>query len=321
MKRLILVILIAGAASMLSAQQDPQFTVSQFFTPLYQNPAVAGSHDAFCFSLVGRTQWVGFGGGPQTYLFSFDAPFKFGGAGLTVVADKLGQENTFIAKGTYAYRHSLGPGTISAGLSVGYISKSIGNDWQAVDGVPIDPNIPANGASAGGFDFDLGLFYQINKKLYVGLSATHLTASQLKKDLGYNTVPTNQPALFNYQIDRTLYLTAQYQFQIFNPDWVLKPTFVGKTDFASSTFDIAAIVEYQERFWFGVDYRLIDAVALLLGADFKIGPGNLKVGYSYDFTTSQIRKYSSGSHELFVRYCFNIEPKIKVQKHRTVRFL
>jgi len=330
MKKLLVFIGFVGSLGLLQAQQDPQFTVGQYQGLAYQNPAVVGSHDAICATLVGRLQWVGFGGEPTTFLFSAQSPFEFHGShgvGLTVMSDQLGQETTMVAKLSYAYRYSgLGPGTLSAGIGLGYISKSIGSDWVASQGVIDDPSIPVNGASEGGLDMDFGLYYKIPQKLSIGLSSTHLTASKFNQTLD-DKIGSGDSRQFNYQIDRTYYLSAQYETQIGQSgDWVLKPGLFVKSDVASTTFSLGGFMEYQNQFWGGLHYRLQDAVSLMLGANFQMNGQNaagglLKVGYSYDFTTSNIRNFSSGSHELFVRYCFNISKQPKREQHHTVRFL
>lgn len=329
-RKYLLLIGLLGGFGLVQAQQDPQFTVGQFHNLAYQNPAVVGSHDAICATLVGRLQWVGFGDEPQTFLFSAQGPFSLlnqsHGVGLTVMSDQLGQETTMVAKLSYAYRHSAGPGMFSAGVSLGYISKSIGNDWQASQGIDGDLSIPVNGASDGGFDMDFGLFYKIPNKLSVGISSTHLSASKFNTETGAVNSQFESYEL-DYQIDRTYYISAQYETPLTsNGDFIIKPGIFVKSDVASTTFAVGAIVEYDKKFWGGLDYRMQDAVALLLGANFQMngsnmGGGNFKVGYSYDFTTSNIRQFSSGSHELFVRYCFSITPEPKHEQHHTVRFL
>ena len=330
MKKFLLFIGFAASFGLVQAQQDPQFTVGQYQGLAYQNPAVVGSHDAICATLLGRLQWVGFGGEPSTFLFSAESPFelfnKSHGVGLTVMSDKLGQETTLVVKGQYAYRMNLGDGILSAGIGLGYISKSLGNNWDPIDDIGNDPSIPINGASEGGFDMDFGLYYKIPGKLSIGLSATHLTASSFSQKLT-DKIVTGDSRLFNYQIDRTYYLSAQYELGLGGGStWVLKPGLFVKSDFVATVFNVGGIIEYEQQFWAGVDYRFQDAVALMLGANFQMngenaGGGILKVGYSYDFSTSNIRNYSSGSHELFVRYCFAISPKPKHEEHRDVRHL
>ncbi len=332
MKKLLVFMGFVGSLGLLQAQQDPQFTVGQYQGLAYQNPALVGSHDAICATMIGRLQWVGFGGGePSTFVFSAESPFRLfnkdHGVGLTIMSDQLGQETTMVAKLQYAYKlYSVGPGTLSFGLGLGYISKTLGNEWVSSDPREQDVFIPENGASEGGLDLDFGLYYKIDDKLSVGLSSTHLTGSKFNTILGEKTL-SGTSKQFNYQIDRTYYLNVLYEQPISsNGMWVLKPGLFVKSDIASTTFALGALAEYNQQFWGGIDYRVQDAISLMLGANFQMNGinaagGLLKVGYSYDFTTSQIGKYSSGSHELFVRYCFSITPEIKEEEHHTVRFL
>jgi len=47
----------------------------------------------------------------------------------------------------------------------------------------------------------------------------------------------------------------------------------------------------------------------------------IMLGYSYDITTSKIKTYSSGTHEIVLGYCMNVSKNVKRQFHRNVRFL
>lgn len=332
-KNYLLLVAVLCSASLLFAQQDPNFTVGQYHNLSYQNPAVLGSHDAYCVSMIGRLQWAGFEGAPSTFLFSAEAPLNFfgnHGLGLTIMSDALGNENTMVAKFGYNYKFTnlFAGGDLRVGIGIGYISKTLGSDWKAIDGSVFDPNIPVNGASEGGVDLDFGVFYKIPGKLSVGISSTHLTASQFNSQLaeqigGGNTGQYRQ---FKYQIDRTIYVSAQYETEVINSDWVLKPGLFVKSDLTATSFNLGALMEYQQKFWGGLDYRVQDAVALMLGANFQMNGTNvtggvLKVGYSYDFTTSAISSHSSGSHEIFARYCFNLNSEPPKTSHGTVRFL
>tara|TARA_B100000780_G_scaffold274638_1_gene239941 strand:+ start:695 stop:1690 length:996 start_codon:yes stop_codon:yes gene_type:complete len=331
MKKLLLGATLLLAGSTAFAQQDPQFTQT-YFNRLYANPAVAGSNDGICATLVGRQQWVGFDGRPETYQFSGHMSFKdpwLGqkhGAGLVVSSDQLGQESTMNVKVSYAYRHKLGNngGMISAGFALGMMQKTIGNDWNAVDNFVDDPSIPDNGVQQTAFDMDFGLYYKVPKKFYVGLSLTHITSPDLEESEGPQ-VPGAQPIDFGYGVAGHFYAMAGYQYNVTN-DIALKPNVFIKSDAVSTTFDLGVIGEYQEKFWAGVTYRLQDAVAPMAGVNLQmpgtgVGGGKLRVGYSYDVTTSELRNHSSGSHEILVNYCFSLGTKVKVQRHHTVRWL
>ena len=62
----------------------------------------------------------------------------------------------------------------------------------------------------------------------------------------------------------------------------------------ADTYQHAELLQKQ-KVWLGVAYRTMDAASAMIGYLFK---QNLLFGYSYDFTTSNLRNYSSGTHEL-----------------------
>ncbi len=296
------------------SQQDPQFS-QNMHNRLFPNPGVAGSNKAICATLLGRQQWMGFDGKPETYLFTIHAPVRIlrGGLGLSVTSDKLGSENTMGLKAAYAYRQTIGVGDLGIGVGIGMVSKSIKDEWVSIDPYSQDPSIPDNGASDAGFDLDFGLYYKTNK-LYVGLSSTHLTESDLEQ------IENNTSGL-SYKVARHYYIMAGYEYEI-NPSFTLLPSVFVKSDASSTQFDVNINVLYNNLIWGGVSYRFQDAIVPMIGIVKEgIGPGTLKFGYSYDVTTSALRQYSSGSHEIMLGYCFKIPEVEKVQKHKTVRFL
>ena len=61
--------------------------------------------------------------------------------------------------------------------------------------------------------------------------------------------------------------------------------------------DLMSRIVWKKQLWLGVAYRTMDAASAMIGYVFK---QNLLLGYSYDFTTSNLRNYSSGTHELMI---------------------
>lgn len=312
-KLFVLVVLMIGVAS-LKAQQDPQFS-QNMFNRLFPNPAVAGANDAICATLIGREQWVGFEGQPGTYLFTAHSPVNLlhGGVGLAIAQDQIGQIQDFHAKLSYAYRMSFWKGQISAGIGIGMLQKTIGADWRFND--PNDPNINSAPWTQTAFDLDLGFYYQDND-LYAGISATHLPSADLQDATGSNA---------NFNIARTYYLQAGYNYPL-TPSITLQPSIFAKSDGKVAQFDINVMAVYNDFVWGGLTYRLQDAVVPMVGYLHQMNGngfagGTLKIGYSYDVTTSLIRTGSTGSHELVLNYCFNIPRPVKVSRHKSVRYL
>lgn len=287
------------------AQQDPQFS-QNMFTKLPVNAGYAGSNDAICGTLLYRNQWTGFGSEPKSTLFSIDMPLEVlhGGIGLTILAaDQLGAEKNVSIHGAYAYRMNLGSGNIGLGLNLGYQQKSIDGTKFIVNDLN-DSNIPTINVSGGTFDLGFGAYYNTDK-LFAGLSASHLTQGKIS----FSNIST--------KMIRHYYFMAGYGIDL-TSSLTLKPMIQLKSDAVSTQMDINANLLISNRFWIGSSYRIQDAIVILAGLE--IIP-NLKFGYSYDLTTSDIKTYSSGSHEIMLGYCYKPSKIIKRQFHRNVRFL
>lgn len=316
MKKLVLSISLFVVGAGLYAQQDAQFT-QNMFNKLAINPGYAGANGGICGTFLSRTQWAGFDGNPKTNLFSVDALiFNKHGVGLTVFQDKLGIENSLVAKLAYSYHLTLGPGSLGIGIDAGLLNKSFGSDFIAVDDPTLDPSIPNGGTSASTFDLGLGLYYNIPNKMYVGISTLHMTASELK-----DVSDAGGVGALNYAQSRHYYIMAGYDWDVNGSGkWIIKPSILAKTDAASTQLDINGLVLYNNLVWGGVTYRLEDAIAILAGVNIPQLPG-LKVGVSYDITMSTIGDYSNGSLEFMVKYCTNISKPPKREVYHSVRFL
>jgi type IX secretion system PorP/SprF family membrane protein len=321
MKKLYLLIALVVPSLFLTAQQEAQFTQHNYAI-LPFNPGYAGSNGAICLTSLVRQQWMGFkdpngvSTSPQTLLFTLDAPVKIlkGGLGLTVMKDQLGYENNINLKLGYAYRLNIGMGTLGIGLQGGFQNKTI--DFSKF--VPIQDGdlrlINRNQESDMIFDLSFGLFYKVPNQYYVGLASTQML--QQEGNLSSTGV----------ELKRHYFITGGYEWVYpEEPSLVLEPSVNIKTDFVSAQYDIMAIAKWDGRFWGGLSYRFQDAVAMVLGVrPFETGSmAGLHIGYSYDFTTSDLGRKgrSIGSHEIMLRYCFNIERPPVFHSYKNTRML
>jgi type IX secretion system PorP/SprF family membrane protein len=313
--------LLIGSAA-LFGQQDPQF--SQFmYDRLSINPGFAGSNDAICATLFGRQQWSGFSGQPNTALLNVSAPISSikSGLGATVYLDEIGPQNTTAFRLSYAYHLKISGATkLGLGVSIGLLSSRLDNNWRAYDydddgnltggglGSGIgDPSIPQGNERASTFDASFGA-YLYNPKYYAGISVVHLNEGDLSN--------------MNIKVARHLYFMAGYDFEL-TPMITLTPHVLAKTDLASTQGDVNATATYDNTFWLGVSYRLEDAIAPMAGYQygFPDGKSTLRIGYSYDLTTSELNNYSSGSHELMLGYCYRLLKPLPKRIYKNPRFL
>ena len=128
---------IVFACLKVDAQQTPQFS-QNMFNKLANNPGFAGSMEAICATALHRQQWIGFGDGrPVTTNLSVDAgiPSIFGGVGLNIVNETIGQYDNLGLQLSYAYRKELGNGQIGTGISLGVYEKleKLGHSMEYCD--------------------------------------------------------------------------------------------------------------------------------------------------------------------------------------------
>ncbi len=294
------------------AQQDPQIS-QHMFNQLMINPGFAGNSGEINLMLLNRQQWVGFPGAPVTTVFQTDASLKLignaDGLGLTVVKDELGYEKNVSFGLNYSFRFRLGEGQLGCGVSLGMMNKNLRPGWSESQGGDLvdssDPALPKQEVNGILTDIGAGLFYR-HKRYYLALSSLHL----------------NQPSFAfaekgHYSLNRHYYLTGGYNYELNDDRFTFQPSFFAKSDGTTSQIDLDLLLQYNRRFWGGFGYRNKDAVVVFLGFEMQNG---LKIGYSYDLSTSILSRYNSGSHELFISYAVLLN-KNKGQKTKSVRFL
>lgn len=294
------------------AQQDPQYTQWQFDRQSV-NPASVGMTKRHCISIFHRDQWDGLDQDPKTYLLNYRGYFgqkENIGAGLTAYTEVLGQQQNNIVRLSGAYHISLSNNNFfSAGLNLGLIQSKLGNKWVPID--QNDPIIPTGEVSQGKFDLGLGTMLYQPSKYYVGLSVTHLLGGSMDA--------------LHMELARHIYVMGGVELPV-GTSLVLRPNALVKTDLGATQLDVNADVLWNDMLWGGLSFRPGDAISPYVGFQKELAStGNLshgiKIGYSYDVTTSELKDYSAGSHEVFATYCWRIAPQLIRARHSNPRFL
>lgn len=316
MKKIIIIINIIFLTCILGfGQQDPQYTLN-LFNHMTINPGYAGSQDAIEVNGLFRQQWIGFENAPNTQVFNVNSPFKlFGknhGAGLSLLNDTYGFYSNIGLNLSYAYRHSVGQGTLGTGLGIGFLNQSLDANWVYPENES-DPAVPVGGEDKPMvFNLNAGIFYQTDN-LFLGLSASNINKPSVKYVEYTGTGSENYPFIKPH-----FYLTAGYNYQLMNPLFEIQPGIFVKSDGTSTQFSLSGLVRYNKRFWGGLNYRTVDALSLLFGVEFLNG---IRFAFAYDLTTSKIRSYSSGSLEFLLGYSFSIDIDKDKRMYKSIRFL
>jgi type IX secretion system PorP/SprF family membrane protein len=276
------------------SQQDPLFTQYMYNMSVI-NPAYA-TDDPGMLNLGGiyRSQWVGIDGAPSTANFFAHTPVSERvELGLTVVHDEVGgwiKENNITADFAYVL-----PAGETSKLSFGVKAGLTTFDSNTSGIIVNDPDDPAFENINEVFPvFGVGAFW-FGEDYYLGLSAPNLfTSKHLENEQGLAALGEENIHYF---------LTGGYVFDL-SENLKLKPAFMARgVEGAPLSVDVTANVLLYERLEAGIGYRFDESVTGLV--NFKITP-QLRVGYAYDYTTSNLGNYNDGTHEIMVLFDFDL---------------
>ncbi|MDO5978123.1 type IX secretion system membrane protein PorP/SprF [Flavivirga spongiicola] len=281
--------------NILLAQQDPHFTQYMYNTVSF-NPAYAGSNGTLNANLLHRSQWVGLEGAPTTQLFSINSPVGGGNTalGLSFINDKIGPSQDFYVTVDASYtipfdndiRFAFGIKAGLQSLQVDYNKLAIYNPTDARFNENVNNQKPQIGIGS----------YLYAENWYLGLSIPNV----LKTDF-YDAVTISTAAKRQH-----FHLIAGYVFQL-NENLKFKPaTLVKIVSGAPIAYDLSANFLLNDKITLGGAYRLDASISALAG--FQISD-SLMIGYGYDFDTTELARYNSGSHEVFLK--FEVFNKIK----------
>ncbi len=312
------------------AQQRSHYT--QYVLNNYiLNPALSGIENYTDVKISARDQWVGFNGAPRTVYFTAHGPIgkkdykttatsynipgqnprgnsywenytasePHHGVGLTVVNDKTGNFNRFTSYATYAYHLGLNARTnLSAGFSAGFTMVGLNADGKASFGNinPSDPSVAGATGELNKIKPDLGAgLWLYSADYFVGISAQQIIPQKLAfaDDATFTSKGKLVPHVF---------ITGGYRFML-NEDVNAIPSVMVK--YISGAFKNDYQVEgnlkvqYRDLLWVGGSYRQFDGYAAMVGVNVA---NSFNIGYSYDFTKTDLHTYSRGTHELLIGF-------------------
>jgi type IX secretion system PorP/SprF family membrane protein len=272
------------------AQQEAQYSQYMYNT-ISINPAYAGSRNVLSVLALHRSQWVGFEGAPTTSTFSINTPIPETnlGLGISAISDRIGPTEQTTVSGDISYTIRLSEKT---NLSFGAKGTASFFSFDQYRVTPFQANDPKWKSLSSNMSPNFGVgMYLHSDKYYLGLSIPNLMESNFYND---NEIAINSQRM-NY------YFIGGYVFDVSN--WIkFKPAIVSKiVTGAPVQLDLSGNALFMDKFVLGAAYRVDAALTGLAG--FQVNDA-LFVGYSYDFDTTNLSRYNTGSHEIFIRYEF-----------------
>jgi len=307
------------------AQQQPHYT--QYVMNQYIiNPAITGIENYTDIKFSHRHQFVGFEGAPVTSYFT--AHKSFGGSnmkgnatgfsveeggnargknywdqytaadahhgiGIQVVNDKMGPLSNLSAALTYAYHIGLTNQTsFSAGFGLGINQMTLDANKVDFGKISVDPAVYSSGElkkirpniSAG--------VYLYSAKYFLGVSAQQVVPQRVQ--FGSDSVDYKENNILPH-----LFMTAGYRMLVGDDFNFIPSVMIKYMKPVPAQFEFNAKLQYRDMAWIGASYRSTDAFAGMLGFNLS---NKVMMGYSYDYTTSNLNNFSRGSHEFLLGF-------------------
>ena len=284
----LMVLLHVIQSNMAIAQQDAVFS-QYMFNGLVINPAYTGNQDQLSATALYRKQWDNFQGAPSTQTLSAHSGIKNKniGVGLLAARDQIGIHNETRVYLTYAYKIKMQVGTLAMGIQGGF--NNLYSDYTKLN-LKSEKDVLMTGTSNSfNPNFGTGLFYSTSTA-YVGFSIPYIVNGKLKR--ASDVIEQGKQA-------RYYFLTAGNVFTV-NRFLKVKPsTLLRIQEGNAMNVDINGSLILDDIITVGVSYRSKDAVVGMFELELS---DQLRFGYAYDYTTSDIGQYANGSHEFMVNF-------------------
>ncbi|MDN5214360.1 type IX secretion system membrane protein PorP/SprF [Fulvivirgaceae bacterium BMA12] len=327
---LVVVVVISGETA---SAQDPQF--SQFYAaPLYLNPAFTGATGQARVGLNYRNQWPSIPASFVTSAAYFDYYLDQynSGVGLLISTDReglAGLRSTSLSL-NYAYQLRINEFlTVRPGLSAGYVIRDIdfarltfGDQFDPISGEVIAPvtSEPINLNNVGYLDLGAGVLI-FTENFWVGFAASHLTTPDQSFTGTTESLLARKYSVhagYKIKLPKVSYTKGQIPTR---RERSITPTVQYKTQGQFDQLDVGTYVTLEPVI-FGLTYRGLpvktlngfpnnEAIIFLVGMTYN----GLNVGYSFDYTISDLGISSGGAHEISVSYTFGLDDKRKPPKN------
>jgi type IX secretion system PorP/SprF family membrane protein len=325
MRKILLILLSAIGWANTGSAQDPQF--SQYYAaPIYLNPGFTGITPQQRIAVNNRIQWPNLPQAYTTYSASYDifVDELKSGFGLLATTDKMGSAGwrTSTVGLNYSYKVRLNDKIVfSPGLYFGYgingldRSKLQLGDGLEYNGISLDPDLQKLGNQQY-FDFGSGVIFY-SRTLWMGAAFHHMNQPNLSILNDVSRLPMKITVHGGARLtlssgpreqDRASYLTPSFIYRKQGP--------ISQLDFGLNYhIDPISIGVWYRGKPFQQNYiGTVNQDALIFTLGLYLS--SFTVGYSYDFTISEMSTTSGGAHEISIVYEFVAKPLHRGVKKR-----
>lgn len=290
-KRIFSTLVALLATGCVVAQQYPVFT-QYYYNELVINPAYAGAHVQFSATAMYRNQWVNFPGAPKTFNFSSHSSFMKNkvGVGLMVNHDEIGSYKNQHIYLSYAYKLHFGKSTLAMGLQAGI--NLLGADFNLDLQDPTDEAF-LNDLNKLKPNFGAGLYFS-RKNFFLGLSVPFILNNNLATTSFEDFASEIREARYYFLRGGTVLPLDRTEKVKINPSFLIR-----SQEGQALSFDANLAFIFYDAFSIGQSFRFGDSHITNLSLKLT---DKIWFGYSYDWTQTELNRFSNGSHEFVLNF-------------------
>ena len=305
MRKIIIVIFIFLVYEPVHGQLLP-FNSEYLSNMFLINPSFAGINGNTSVIFTSRIQWSGIAGAPKMQTFGIDR--RINRKGIYDHTGKITGKRNFLNSGKFAcgaflfndindpfrrtgiyvagaYHRSVGTGkrqSMSIGFSVSLYQLSI----DERNFLPHDPEITItmNKETALTPNISAGITYY-SKNYFAGISVVHALPVLVRSNR-YEVGERIRPQL---------YIMTGYKFEFYRK-YSIEPVLLLKN--TPLQIDFSTKITYNNRLGLTLMYQSDNSLVSLIGLNFN----RYFIGYSFEYSFGEIRKYSDGSHQLIIGF-------------------
>lgn len=295
MRKIITLTALLLVIKMTGFGQQLHFTSQYLQHNSMYNPAAAGIAEQSMVGVSYRSQWSSFPGNPRTFMLYGDFSLKKLNAGLGayIYRDETGPTSRTGIQIAYSYHVKTGAkGRLGLGLELRALQFAL--DKNKLNLSSDDPILSGSDKKIG-IDAGAGVYWT-NDKFSVGAAVSQLIQSKLE----LANVPNSTEGGKLY---RHYNFMANYKIQTGDDIYVIPNAMVRVIEHSPVEYDFGAQVNYQEKIWWGLNWRVHQSWSIQAG--FKLLQ-RVKLTYSYDYYVTPISIFTAGSgaHEIGLQFGF-----------------
>lgn len=259
------------------------------------NPAAAGFSGRNMVGVSYRNMWSSFPGNPKTEMVygDFELSKLKSAIGTYVYRDETGpiSRTGFQLAYSYHIKARNEKSRFGIGLELRGVQYAIDKS-KLTDALGSDP-VLAGASNKFAIDAGAGVYYT-NSKLSIGAAVSQLIESKLE----FANVPD---AKLGGKLYRHYNINANYRFQTGDDIYLIPNAMVRLIENSPSEYDLGIKVDYQDKIWWGLNYRIKQFWSVQAGVKLM---QRLRASYSYDYYSTPISVFAAGSgaHEVGLQF-------------------